>query len=315
MYDVVSLGSINVDRVAYASREEIETLAARHDWFPAAGETVRIDAVHDALVGHDFRNFLGGKGANQAGAAARAGAETGLFGTVGADEGRYAVRETLSARGVDTAHVATRGRYTGTAYIFVDEAGENWIAILEGANGHTDAAYVERQLDRIAAADVLLLQNEIPTAAMTTVLDALTTRSNRPTVVFNPAPTDGSEAVLRCESVDVVTVNQGEYAHLESILDEFDGTVVVTQGGDGVVVDGASRVIPPPVEPVDTTGAGDVFVGYLGARLAAGDDVLGAVETATIAASLSTESKGAQEAIPRLEAVERFAARASSSGR
>ncbi len=308
MSNVVTLGSINVDRATYCSRGEIRSLESTYEWFPEIGETVRTDDVPASIAETEFRNRIGGKGANQAVAAAQSSVESTLLARVGSDERRYGVRSTLEDRGVTVDQIAEDDAETGKAYIFVDDDGESWIGILGGANESVDARYVDRQYDRIQRADVLLLQNEIPVPTMESALGRLDEETIRPTVVLNPVPTDGVESLLEEPAVDIVVVNETEYETLEDRLETFDGTVVRTRGGDDVLVSGETnhRVSPPPVDPVDTTGAGDVFCGYLGAQLATGSSIEDAAELATVAASLATETEGAQESIPALEEVTGF---------
>lgn len=311
MTDVVSLGSVNVDRTWYLPTERIRDLEARYDWFPAAGETVSIDAsppFHD-LEADRYRNTVGGKGANQAVAAARAGAETAFLGCVGDDEADYGVLETLAERGVAVDGVATVDRETGKAYVFVDDTGESWIAIVGGANDAVDDPYVERHSERIRTADALVLQNEIPVAAMDALLERLEDAPERPTVVLNPAPADGAEPLVTRSAVDVLVVNEAEYAALEERLADVDTPIVRTRGPDDVILDDASdgtitrRVTPPTVDAVDTTGAGDAFCGYLAALLAEGEGLERALEVAAVAGSLTTEIEGAQDSIPDRETV------------
>ncbi|MFD1647504.1 PfkB family carbohydrate kinase [Haloarchaeobius litoreus] len=301
MARVVSFGSVNVDHVGYLSRDRIAALADAHGWFPGAGETVRVDAVpadiHDDLT----ETFLGGKGANQAVAAAAAGADASLLGCVGDDEDEHAVVETLAARGVAVDGLERVDGPTGYAAIVVDETGENHIAIVAGANGRVTPAYARRQGDRLRDADCLLLQNELPADAILAALDELSGVERRPTVVYDPAPADGADAVLAHDAVDVVTPNEGEAAALSDALDGFDGTVVRTLGARGVAVDTgdeAFHVGSPTVDPVDTTGAGDVFVGYLATEFGDGASLRAAVELAAVAAALSTTAEGVQTAVP-----------------
>ncbi len=310
MTDVVSLGSANVDRIRYLPTDRIRDLESRYDWFPAAGETVRIDESPElpTLEAERYENVVGGKGANQAVAAARAGAETAFLGCVGSDEAEFGVLETLADRGVDVDHVRVAADLeTGKAYVFVDDAGESWIAIVGGANDAVDGAYVDRHYDRIRTADALLLQNEIPVATMERLLERLENETARPAVIFNPAPADGAGPLCSRSTVDIVVVNETEHAALEAHLASFDGTVVRTQGADDVVATGGvdHRVTPPSVESVDTTGAGDAFCGYLAALSGEGVGLVRALETATVAGSLATETEGVQNAIPDREAVER----------
>ncbi|MFB6106812.1 MAG: PfkB family carbohydrate kinase [Halobacteriaceae archaeon] len=304
MSGVVSLGSVNVDRVAYLDAERVTALGDRHDWFPGPGETVTVpaDDVPPDVAGRTYENFLGGKGANQAVAAAAAGAEATLVGRVGYDQRQFGVLDSLAARGVDVGPVETVDAPTGTAYIFVDGGGESWIAIVEGANGRVDPTAVRAHADVVRDADCLLLQNEVPTAAMVAALEDLADRPDRPTVVFDPSPVDGAAAVADHDAVDVLVPNEAETTALEGTLDRFGGTVVRTRGADPVAVDPADgagfAVTPPSVDPVDTTGAGDTFSGYLAARLAGGASLRRAVEDATVAAALQTTAEGAQRAVP-----------------
>lgn len=309
MGTVVSLGSVNVDLVSTLDTATLDRLAEQYDWFPAAGSTVRVTDVPDAVADLPRDVFLGGKGANQAVAAARADAATTLLGNVGSDQAAFGVLDGLRDAEVDVGHVRVREDVeTGKAFVFVDEHGENRIAIVEGANGRVDDAYVRRHVDRVSAADCLLLQNEIPVPPVLALLDWLQETPGGPTVVVDPAPVDGAEPLVRHPAVDVVRPNEHEYVALGDALAEFDGTVVQTRGSADVLVENseAFTVSPPPSTPVDTTGAGDTFNGYLAAELARGATLRAAVETATVAASMSIEAAGAQSSIPRLEAVRAF---------
>ncbi|WP_256296869.1 PfkB family carbohydrate kinase [Haloarchaeobius salinus] len=306
MSRVVSFGSINVDHVGYISRDRIAALADAHGWFPDAGETVRVDAVPAAVRDDLTETFLGGKGANQAVAAAAAEADASLLGCVGDDEDEHAVVETLAERGVAVDGLERVDGPTGYAAIVVDETGENHIAIVAGANGRVTPAYARRHGDHLRDADCLLLQNELRAEATLAALDEVSGTGRRPTVVYDPAPADGAGAVLSHDAVDVVTPNEGEAAALSDALDAFDGTVVRTLGENGVVVedgDDEFRVDSPAVDPVDTTGAGDVFAGYLAAELGEGSGLRRAVQLATIAAALSTTMEGVQTAVPERQQV------------
>jgi ribokinase len=306
MARVVSFGSVNVDHVGYLPRDRIAALADAHGWFPEPGETVRVGAVPAAVRNDLTETFLGGKGANQAVAAAAAGADASLLGCVGADEGEYAVVETLAERGVAVDGLERVDAPSGYAAIIVDENGENHIAIVAGANGRVTPAYARRHGDRLRDADCLLLQNELPGEAALAALDEVSGAEDRPRVVYDPAPADGASQVLAHDGVDVVTPNEGEAAALSDALAAFDGTVVRTLGERGVAVsngDESFRVESPTVDPVDTTGAGDVFAGYLAAELGDGTDLRRAVERATVAAALSTTAEGVQTAVPERQRV------------
>jgi len=321
MSDVVSLGSVNVDHAGRADGQAIERLAAGHSWFPAAGETVRVGSKPTEFERYLSETAIGGKGANQAVAAAKAGTDAAFLGAVGADASEFGVLETLRGHGVDVSRVRETDGPTGSAYILVDETGENRIAILTGANGAVTPDYAESHLDAVRAASALTLQNETPAETTERVLSALdrTDPVDRPAVVFNPAPAAGAGGLLSHPSLSVVLVNETEYETLGGDLEGVETAVVRTRGGKEVLVDdrrpGVTRapglprefaVTPPSVDPVDTTGAGDVFAGYVAATLADGEDLRTAVETATLAAALSTEGEGVQGATPTADEVRAF---------
>lgn len=309
MYDVASLGSINIDRSRHVDKSEISELAEGRDWFPELGETVRRDECPPDLIADPDEIHLGGKGSNQAAAAGQAAASTGMFGKVGADAEEYRILETLEAKNVDTSPVGRSDADTGTAYVFIDESGKSRIVVCTKANGEVDEAYVDVHEEELATTDAVLLQNEIPNEAMLAFLDRIAGRDDRPTVIFDPAPAENVEPVLAHEAVDYITPNETEYNAIEASLDTFDGTVIETRGGDDLIVEGdehSFQLAPPTVDVVDSTGSGDTFNGYLAARLAAGDSFRDAVETAIVAAALATRRTGAQEAIPKLDDVREF---------
>jgi ribokinase len=303
---VASFGSVNLDRVCRVEAAPLETLAARFDWFPAAGETRPVASVPADLDEYVTTTLPGGKGANQAVAAANAGATTAFFGKVGTTTAPLDPLAELAAHGVDTDGVGTAPGPTGTAYVFVGPDGENHIALLAGANAAVDPAYAREQLSAIMTADVLLVQNEVPTAATETLLAGLADCPARPTVVLDPSPADGVAPLLSAEAVDVVTPNEGEAAALGAALEAFDGVVCYKHGPDPVEVvtpDRQFTVAPPAADPVDTTGAGDVFAGYLGAALARDTGLREAVHLGCAAAAYSTEHQGVQRATPDRETV------------
>jgi ribokinase len=304
MGHVVSLGSINVDRMRTVSGSELAKLE-QYDWFPDRDETVRIERPPDELTADPDHVRHGGKGANQAVAAASAGAETAILGKVGADHDEFGVLDSLLASGVDVDGVAVAPEPTGRADVFVGPGGDSWIVIYAGANGAVDRPYVDRQYEAILRADCLLLQNEIPIEPIVALLTRLADEPERPTVVLDPAPAGGAERLIGCEAVDYLTPNEREYEALRPSLERFDGVLVRTSSGDEVVVEGDERfsVTPPRVTPVDTTGAGDVMNGFMAAQLAGGAPLREAVETAVVAGALSTQTEGAREGIPSLDEI------------
>ncbi len=276
--DVCVVGSANLD---------IVVTTARH---PAPGETVH---------GITFDEYPGGKGLNQAVAAARSGAAVAFVGAVGADAAAATLRAVLDADAIDDRLVATADA-TGRAVIVVDEAGENSIVVVAGANA---SVTVEGGLP---AAAVLLCQLEIPLA---TVAEALrSAREAGATTILNPAPAAELPNHLLA-SCDIIIPNEHEVRLLggvDQLLGAGCGAVVVTRGGHGVDIhtaDGTEHLDTYEVAVVDTTGAGDAFCGALACRLAAGDTLPDAARWATAAGALATTVPGAVPAQPRAAAI------------
>ena len=283
---VVVVGSANVDLVVDV---------ARH---PAPGETV---------LGGDLRRCAGGKGANQAVAASRAGgAATTFVGAVGRDDAAELLLSSLHGAGVATDAVERVDAPTGTALITVAPDGENTIVVAAGANARVRVT--PRSAAALATADVVLAQLEIPLEA---VLTASSARRPGSLLVLNAAPSRPLPDEV-WDAVDVLVVNEHEAVDLSTPPRDVDAavvelldrvaTVVVTLGERGALV--ARRGLPVvavpsvPVEAVDSTGAGDTFCGVLAARLAAGHDVVTAVRAATVAGALAVTRPGAQEGVP-----------------
>jgi ribokinase len=282
---IAVVGSINLDLVVAVERH------------PAPGETV---------VGGDCRQLPGGKGANQAVAAARLGAKVAMIGRVGADAQGAWLREGLWTEGVGVEHVREdRQAPTGVAMIAVDARGENTIVVSPGANARVDARDVAAAREVVHGAEVVLVQHEVPQAA---VAAAIATAGG--TVVLNPAPARGLAA-----PVDVLVPNRGELETLAGGRGDpvtlarsiaAAGAVVVTLGAEGAVVvegDRAERVRAPQVEAVDTTGAGDAFCGALAEAMAGGATVVEAARWAVRVAAVSVMRPGAQGGLPRREDV------------
>jgi ribokinase len=281
---VIVVGSVNVDLIVRVPR------------LPPPGVTV---------TGGSFLQAPGGKGGNQAAAAARLGARTTLVARVGDDPlGRYAIADLMSA-GVDTAEVkATPETNTGVASILVDAAGENLIGVASGAN-HALTADDVREAFAALADDfaVVVASLEVPLAPVQEA--AACARERGWPFVLNPAPAEPlPDALLSMTAV--LTPNQHEIGQLgarapRDLLDVGVASIVVTRGPEGVELVTSERhhVFPAyPVTPVDTTGAGDAFTGALSWSLARGDDLHAAVTVANAAAALSTQGIGARGALP-----------------
>lgn len=295
---VLVVGSVNVD------------LVVRTEHLPRPGETV---------TDGTFGRYGGGKGANQAVAASRDGAEVRFVGAVGDDElGTGAVGE-LAADGVDTGAVRrVADAATGVALIVVDASGQNQIAVAPGANARMGAGPVDAALEGVdlPAGGVLLSNFEIPADGI--LRAARRARDAGMEVVINPAPARELGRGL-LELAPVLVPNAGEAARLSGVEDPGHAAValramtaapvIVTLGDEGVVVADAEGVRRRPAferEAVDTTGAGDTFCGVLGAALARGVGLDAAVDRASGAAALSVGVSGARGGMPRTEDVDAF---------
>lgn len=300
---VVVVGSLNVDQVVTVDRH------------PAPGET---------LVATSFALLPGGKGANQAVAAARRGAPTVMVGSVGRDGAAEVATSLLADSGVDVTHVRAVDVPTGLATVTVDRTGENTIVVVPGANASTGAEDVLAASDTVASAAVVVLQGEVPADGIAAAATAATGR-----VLLNLAPVVpvGREVVL---AADPLVVNEHEAALVLAQLvpgsavptDEAAlvgalrslgiRSVVVTLGARGALVsdgehdDAVDRpvvvAVPSPrVTAVDSSGAGDAFVGALAAGLAAGDTLLGAARQAVRVGAFAVQGVGTQPSYPTLD--------------
>ncbi len=299
--EVAVVGSANLDLVV-----EVETI-------PVAGETV---------LGGDLRLIPGGKGANQAVAAARLGRRVAMIGRVGDDDAGRRLRSAIDSAGVDTASLLTAGGApSGTALIAVGADGDNAIVVSPGANGRLSSADVEGAAGVLAAADVVLLQLEVPLEAVSTAV-----RRAGGTVVLNPAPAPVSMLSLDLlDGVDVIVPNQTELATMAghaglSPIGDVDpetavalarglpvAAAVVTLGAAGAIVvtpTDATHVPAPAVMPVDTTAAGDAFCGALADALVGGADLVAATEWAVRVGAAATLRQGAQPSLPTPAEVE-----------
>lgn len=277
---VVSFGSLNYDLSVWLDR------------LPGPDETLRAQRMEA---------FSGGKGANQATAAARLGADTHMVGCVGGDDRGRWLLEVLTSSGVDTSLVRVADEPTGTAVPLITPADVS-IVTVAGANASTGVADADAAADVIAAADALLLQGEVGAAGARRAAQAA--RSGETTVVFNPAPVDPFlvEAVLPL--TDVLVMNRAEQAQINAIGPEAgQHDTIITLGSRGAQLD--EVVVPSfPAKVVDPTGAGDAFCGALAVALAEGRPLIEAVRFANAAGALAVQTPGAQPSMPTRDEVE-----------
>lgn len=260
----------------------------------------RLPRPDETLRAHGLASFAGGKGANQAVAAARLGATVAMVGAVGDDDAGRMLREVLRRNGVDDRFVDTVPGPSGTALPLVADDGDVAILIVAGANGAVGPTDADRAAEAIAAADVLLLQGEVSAAASARA--AAIARDHGTLVVFNPAPVpDGAAAVI--ELADVVIVNRREAEQLG--LEPLAGrTVVMTCGPDGALVDGVAVAPFPAERVVDPTGAGDAFAAALAVHLAEGLPLEAAARAGNAAGALAVGVAGAEPSFPTRVALE-----------
>ncbi|WP_087930281.1 ribokinase [Streptomyces albireticuli] len=318
VYDVLVVGSANAD------------LTVRVDRRPGAGETV---------LGTDLVESAGGKGANQAAAAARLGARTALLARVGDDAFGELLLDGQRAAGADVRHVRVeKGARTGTAMIFVGPDGDNTIVVSPGANARLSPADVAEAREVVAASAVVSLQLEVPPETVRAAVAVARETGTR--VVLNPSPTPPELAPALLTAADPLVVNEHEARQLSGLTgggpeewaralrERGARSVVVTLGGDGaLVLDGApgtgaraGRAAAPDADPgaepatdeavrvpgvrvkaVDTTGAGDAFTGALATRLARGASLAGAARYAVRVGAASVTRAGAQPSYPAEE--------------
>ncbi len=284
-FDVVVIGSLNLDLVATTAR------------LPRPGETV---------IGSSYAEVPGGKGLNQAVAAARAGASVALVGAVGDDAAGALLRQVVVDEAIDDRWIEVLpGRPTGRALITVDDRAENAIVVIPGANT-VDAG----DGATVPTGRVVLAQLEVPLPRVERAF--LAGRAAGAITVLNPAPAASltSAIIALC---DVIVPNEHEAELLGGDALRAGGAhLVVTRGGAGVTIHDTDdpRSIPAfSVRPVDTTGAGDAFCGALASRLAAGDDLDDAVRFGTAAGALATTIRGAVPSLPRRAAIDQLISR------
>lgn len=284
--------------------------------------TPRMPAIGETMHGHEFRQIPGGKGANQAVAAARQGADVSFVGAVGNDGFGDFSKQCLATEGIELANLATvQGIATGVAGILVDDSGHNSIVLAAGANASVSVTQVEAATASIATAKLLLCQLETPLDSVTRAIQIA--HQHKVGVILNPAPAqDLSDELLGL--VDYLIVNETEASQLSgtTVIDQASaklasqqllkrgvGTVLLTMGEHGVVITtkDSSNFLPAiKVEVVDTTAAGDTFVGALAVGLANGLNIVDASSEAQYTAALTVTKLGAQTSIPHRHEVLEF---------
>lgn len=295
------IGSLNMDLVAYTDR------------LPKHGETV---------LGSDFHTFPGGKGANQAVAAARLGADVTMLGKVGRDDFGDSLVQNLGANGVDTSRVLRDpAAPTGTAAITVESSGQNTIVVVPGSNFQLAPEDILAHRDLIGESDILLMQLEVPLATVQKAAEIA--RSVGVRVILNPAPArELPEELLTL--VDVLVPNETEAAMLSGIMVQTPEDlraaagvlqrkgveqVLITLGAEGaLLVDSAQerQIKAYPVKAVDATAAGDAFIGAYAAALAQGLPPGDALRWSAAAGALAVTRKGAQSSLPSRKELEQF---------
>lgn len=289
MFDVVVVGSANLDLVAAVSQ------------IPAPGETV---------LAARFEEFIGGKGSNQAVASARLGSQVAFVGKTGTDAGGKMIRDGLTAEGINIDSLGKSDQHSGTAWVMLDPAAENAIVVIPGANADLLPADVTAARELIAGAKVVVCQYEVPVATVEAAAQVCTQ-----TFILNPAPAAPVSDELLA-NLTVLVVNETEFEcvfeqELPQDLEAFAAAVASSRAADKLVVatlgsrgafawTGAEAVhIPAPkVKVVDTTGAGDTFIGALADAISGGEDLFTAVKWAVQVSAFAVGQLGATTGMP-----------------
>ena len=286
------VGSINADLTSRVKRH------------PNPGET---------LLGSGGGITAGGKGANQAVAAAYLGANVAFVGAVGKDPYIEPALKHLRDSGVDLSHVAEVYDTTGLAIITVSDDGENTIVVIPGANAHVDSAFVQERTAPIEQADIVLLQGEIPADGFAAAVAAASGRvivnlapvvevDKKALLAADPLLANEHEAGLILDQLGVKASSDAPKDLAQSLIDAGFNSVVLTLGAEGALVANGGELVDiptPKVTAVDTTGAGDAFAGALCARLLAGDELVQAATFAARVGATSTLRNGAQASYPK----------------
>ncbi|MCM3387168.1 ribokinase [Ureibacillus chungkukjangi] len=283
---ITVIGSINMD------------IAIRTDVFPKQGETV---------LGNLFTTIPGGKGANQAVAAARLGSQVQMVGAVGQDAFGNELYFNLKNENIHVGGIEKTNNSTGIANILLHD-NDNRIIVVPGANFDLDQQMIERHMDLIKQSSLVILQLEIPVETIDFVLDVCVKLSIP--VLLNPAPAANYKPEW-IEKVTYLTPNETECEQIfgtdyETVLKQYPNKLIVTLGGEGAAYFDGTKLVNVPgykTKALDTTGAGDTFNGAFAHAITAGKTIEAAVQFANIAASLSVEKFGAQGGMPQIEKV------------
>ena len=298
---VLIIGSSNMDLNVYSKR------------LPKPGETV---------TGGIFQQFLGGKGANQAVASVRSGANTVFIGKIGTDPFGDQMLSQLSSEGIDISFTIKDSQHaSGVAFIMIDESGENMISVAPGANFHLDKSDIIKSADIIKNATSLVVQMEIP---IDTIEEVFKIASEGDVIkILNPAPLKAIP-VNTLKKIDILVPNEGELYRLYTLLNlpeiKSEGKnkiiqtskaiadlginfVITTLGSEGSLIydrenEAVLEIPAVKVKAIDTVGAGDCFNGVLASKLCKGESIVNAVKYATAAASIAVTRKGAQASMP-----------------
>ena len=302
---ILVIGSLNIDCVVHV------------DHTPVTGETI---------LCNEMQMIPGGKGANQACAVGKLGADAAMLGAVGRDSYAELQKQSLTGAGVDVSHLIVREECsTGLAFITIDKNGDNSIVVIQGANVAVTKEDIDRNTELITESDIVIFQMEIPTD--TVIYGAQKAKELGKTVILDPAPVPEHFPEELYRYVDIVKPNETELGMLTGITvtennleraaaclrDRGVKNVIVTLGGNGVYVDseeeGKMRIPAVKVRAIDTTAAGDSFTAALAIKISEGKSIQEAVIFANYVSSIVVTRQGAQSSIPTLEEVEKYICR------
>lgn len=289
MFDILVIGSINADLVFTSSKR------------PNPGETI---------MGEDFKIIPGGKGANQAVAAARLGSKVGFIGCIGNDENGKMLIENFKRNNVETKYInVVEDNPSGVANIIIAE-GDNSIIVVPGANYSITKDIIDKNTDIIKSSKVILLQQEIPIDVVEHIVDIC--HQNKVKTILNPAPASKIKSSI-VEKVNYLTPNEHEAKlifedlDIDEMLKSYPEKLIITEGAKGVRYSNGNEIIKIPtlkVKALDTTGAGDTFNGAFATGIARGQDLQEIIKFANKAAAVSVTKFGAQSGMPYLKEIE-----------